>query len=163
MKSIIKLSKAEIIEKIKSGDNCNGYYVLAVAPDGTDSRIHWDEDGRDCYCPDDWLHIKIPALFPDGEGAESEMAEDMLKDNGRLDEAKQVQEAEDIGLPEIAERFDAERWQAYQDEGSDWLAEAFLAACNGYGDELNDPAPWGFSEEYGDYEMNEAPAEFEWA
>ncbi len=65
-----------------------------------------------------------------------------------------------IGIPALAPAD----WAEDREETQDFLAEAFLAACNGYGVELNTSAPWGMSgDEYHDYEVVEPPAEFEWA
>ena len=141
----IKLDRNAIQNAIRQGDNCDGSYVLAVSPDGDDHRVHWAQSNRQWDPWDiEWVIIGIPALFPDGQSEESGLAETMLSDMRRLDEAKRIAEAEDIGLPEIAERLDAERWQQYQDEAVDWYLYAFLAACNGDGSDLNDPAPWGY-------------------
>lgn len=162
-KQTIKLEKAEIIAKIKAGDNCEGGYVLAAAPDGSAIRIHWMQTNRQWDpWPQGWEIIGIPALFPDGDGQESEDAVDRLKDFCLLEKAKAIQEEEDISLPEIAERLIPEEWTESKEQSADWLADAFLAACNGNGSDLNRPAPWGTRGEYEQEEI-QPPAQFEWA
>ena len=167
-KPIIKLDKAEIEKHIRLGDNCEGGYVLAAAPDGSQARIHWMAKNRawDPW-PQDWNVTGIPALFADGSGEESELAQERLTDFRLIKLAREMQEAEDIGLAEIAERLIPDEWQDAQDESVRWLADAFLAACNGDGTDLNKPAPWGFRHAVryaeGDEEIAEPPAEFEWA
>jgi len=159
---VIELDRAAIEAAIRRGNNADGGYVLSVAPDGSSWRIHWQGRDQGCRCPQNWRHIGIPALFPEGEGAEHEMAEEMLTDMRRLAEARSLSEAEDISLPEICQRWEPERWQEYQDEAVNWLATAFLAACNGDGTDLKEDAPWG---DVLDYETGERiifspPAEF---
>ncbi len=172
-KPVIKLDRADIVRRIELGDNCEGGHVLAVAPDGSGHRIHWMAYNRQWNpWPDGWLTIGIPALNPDGSGQESEDAEYMLKlilSPAEFAAAKaQVREG-DKSWPELAEELRPEDWQINRREALDWLADAFLAACNGDGVELNDPAPWGVRYAdpdlpYGSEEIEiEAPAEFEWA
>ena len=169
MKSAIRLDKNEISEKIKRGDVIGrGSYVLAVSPDGTESKVHWME--RNCQWdpwPDCWLTIGIPALFPDGRGDEYELATDCLLSNG-LDPdeiEEEIEESWDFeGLIAYAGAKFPEWMEAARDNALDFLLDAFLSACNGDGTELNDPAPWGYIyDEYGGPETErEPPADFEW-
>lgn len=172
-KPIIKLDRADIVRRIELGDNCEGGYVLAVAPDGSDHRVHWMAYNRQRNpWPDGWLTIGIPALNPDGSGEESVAAEDMLRDCLSEEEFTaadaQVDEG-DKSWPELAEELRPEDWRINRREALDWLADAFLAACNGDGSDLNDVAPWGMRYmdpdlPYGSEErVIEPPAEFEWA
>lgn len=168
-KPVVKLDRAEIARHIELGDNCEGGYVLAVAPGGSDHRVHWMAKNRQWDpWPNGWLTISIPALNPDGSGKESEDAEYMLKlilSPTEFAAVKaQVREG-DKSWPELAEELRPEDWRVNQREALDWLADAFLYACNGDGGDLNEPAPWGerrgeHGEPLGD---NEPPAEFEWA
>jgi hypothetical protein len=161
----IKLDRQEIIEKIKAGDNSEGHHVLAVAPDGSEGAIHWDcTNAQWNPWPDGWLAISIPALFAEGESDENDLAEECLKNYKRLDEAKALVGADDISLVDAAERLLPIELQAYKDEQADWLADAFLATCNGDGTDLNrGDAPWGHTAEMDGYEAIDPPAEFEWA
>lgn len=171
----IKLNLNDIKEQIKKGNNCNGSRVLAVAPDGSDHRIHWMENNRQWNpWPDAWLIIGIPALFPDGEGAELEMAEECLRDN--LPSEDEPHDADyimeklhqaDVSVVTYAHDHFPNYMQAAEEDAVAFWADAFLAACNGDGTELEDPAPWGY--EYDDESSQgpiagrQPPAEFEWA
>lgn len=163
----IKLDRAEIEEKIKNGDNCEGHYALAVAPDGSDWKNIWSANNRqwDPY-PDGWLEIGIPALDPEGSGQGSEDAEDCLKavlSPEAFQIAKERQQSGEIGWPALAEELDPEGWAYNRAESAAWMAGVFLAACNGDGDELNDPNPWGYRNDYDEIDPISPPAEFEWA
>lgn len=171
----IKLNLNDIKEQIKKGNNCNGSRILAVAPDGSDHRIHWMENNRQWNpWPDSWLIIGIPALFPDGEGAESEMAEECLRDN--LPSEDEPHDADyimeklhqaDVSVVTYAHDHFPNYMQAAEEDAVAFWADAFLAACNGDGTELEDLAPWGY--EYDDESSQgpiagrQPPAEFEWA
>jgi len=160
-KQIAKLNKEEITSNM--WDGAFGCHVLAVAPDGSAHSIHWMENNRQWNpWPTGWLTIGIPALDPDGSGQELEDAEYLLNDLGRKEEAKTLMEAEDIGWVEAVERLAPEDWKANRENGYDWLADAFLAACNGEGSDLNDPSPWGYEYDEGMPEDIDPPAEFEW-
>jgi hypothetical protein len=166
----IYLDRAEIEEKIKAGNTYEGHWVLAVDPDGSAHRIYWAQERRQWNpWPDGWLTIDIPALDPDGSGRESEDAQDMLRavlGPEGYEEAKRLSEEEDLGWPEVAERLCPDDWEQNRADAVDWLAEAFLRACNGDGSDLQHSAPWGYSKrppEDPDYEPIEPPAEFEWA
>lgn len=153
-KQIVKLDKIEISKAIELGDNCSGNRVLSVSPTG-DYRIVWMETQR-AWDPwgDDDIIIGIPALDPDGSGQESEDAEDMLKAIGLYDEAKALKEDDyDLGWVDLAEKMAPDDWKANREESLYWLAEAFLATCNGDGSDLNDPDPW---------RGQEVPFEFDW-
>ena len=80
------------------------------------------------------------------------------------EEAEAIRDGEDIGWVEIAERLAADDWAYNQSEKLDWLANAFLSACNGEGSELNMLAPWGYTadNEYGPEYEQEPPFSFEW-
>ena len=73
-------------------------------------------------------------------------------------------ETEDIGWEEAIEQLAPSDWAADRRETREWLAQAFLDACNGNGIDLNDPAPWGYIyDEWGNPEREiEPPAHFEW-
>ncbi len=163
-KSVVKLDKAEIRKAIEDGDNAYGRRWLAVRPNG-DYSIHWADNNRQWDpWPSDAQIIGIPALNPEGSGEESEDAEDMLKVLDLHERAEALIEAEDIGWAEAAERLAPDDWKANRDNALDWLEEAFLQACNGRGDDLNDPAPWGMLGDIFDdtAEVTEPPFEFEW-
>ena len=163
MKTTIKLNQVEVKKAIGLG-NGDGQYFLAVAPDGT-TRLHWyyPPAGRPAPWPKDSTIIGLPSLFPDGEGAEWEMAEECLKDYDILSEGEAICEAEGIGMAEVCERLIPKEWGEYRGDILDWLAEAFLDACNG-GTDLNRPAPWGYEHEYGESTgvAKSLPFEFEW-
>jgi len=170
MKPTIKLDKAEIKEKIEHGDRYTGGYVLAVAPDGSRYQIHWMEINRQWDpWPDGWLIIGIPAQFPEGSGEEYELAEICLKDQGLDPDAveEEIEESREYaGLVDYADAKFPEGMEAARENVTDFLLDAFLAACNGHGEELNEPAPWGYIyDEYGEGPTDEIepPAEFEWA
>lgn len=173
MKPIIKLNQERIKDEIQKGDNCNGSRVLAVAPDGSDHRIHWMENNRQWDpWPEGWLIIGIPALFPDGTGEENELAESLLRDylpnEDEPHDADHIMEKlyqADISIHDYIEGHFSTEWNDYVEEATDWLAEAFLAACNGYGQDLNMLSPWGYTYEEDGYPEKEIepPAEFEWA
>ena len=162
-KAVIKLDNKEIIENM--WDGCQGQHVLAVAPDGNDHSIHWMEQNRSWDpWPNGWLIIGIPALDPDGSGQALEDAQDLLKLLRLTEKAEALMETDDIGFIEAIEQLAPEDWKANREMGYDWLADAFLTACNGDGNELNTTAPWGMAGDmYGNYEVVEPPAEFEWA
>lgn len=163
METVIKLNKQEVISKM--WNTCEGSHVLAVAPDGSDAAIYWIQDNRQWDpWPDGWRVISIPALDPDGSGEGTEDAEDLLQFLGLHEQAEELIEAEDIGWIDAVERLAADQWKANREEAAEWLADAFLDACNGDGLELNQSAPWGYS--YDDQGMPvsdiQSPAEFEW-
>ena len=162
-KPVITLDKAEIIDKM--WDTCNGNHVLAVAPDGSDSRIHWAETNRQWDpWPEDWLVIPIPAIDPDGSGEGSEDAEDLLQLLHLHDQAEELIEAEDIGAIDAIERLAPDQWKANREEAAEWLAQAFLDACNGNGLDLNQPAPWAYRyDDQGMPDEIDPPAHFEWS
>jgi len=161
--TIVKLDKQEVINSM--WDGCSGSHVLAVAPDGSEHSIHWMESTRQWDpWPDGWLTIGIPALDPDGSGQELQDATDLLDHLGLKEQAEAIIEAEDIGWPEAIERLAPDDWKANRENCYDWLANAFLAACNGEGSELNSLSPWGYEyDEHGNPDEIDPPAEFEWA
>jgi hypothetical protein len=165
--AVVKLDHKEIEEKIKAGDTFNGCYVLAVAPDGSNHEIHWMENNRQWDpWPQGWLTIGIPSLFPEGSGEEYELAADCIRANGLIPceiEAEIEESREFSGLVEYADAKFGEWMQAARDSQMGFLADSFLAACNGDGTELNDLAPWGHTLEHEGYEVIEPPAKFEWA
>jgi len=162
-KPVIALDKAEI--QAKMWDTCNGNHVLAVRPDGTGSCIFWAETNRQWDpWPEDWLVIPIPAIDPDGSGEGTEDAEDLLKALGLYDQAQDLIEAEDIGTIDAIEQLAPDDWKVNREEAAEWLADAFIDACNGNGLELNQPAPWGYRyDEQGMPDDIDPPARFEWA
>lgn len=164
MAKTVRLDRQEIVEAIDLGDSGYGRRWLVVRPTG-DTFITWADNNRqwDPWQDEDY-RIAIPALNPDGSGEESEDAEDMLRAIGKLDEAEALIEAEDIGYAEAAERLAPADWKENRAVSLDWLADAFLAACNGDGSDLNWPTPWGitWTDEYSPEEAIEPPFKFEW-
>lgn len=163
--NIVKLDRKEIEEKIAHGNRFDGGYVLAVAPDGSEARMHWMQDNRQWDpWPVGWMVIGIPSLYPEGEGGESETAIDCLTDH-KLDadeiEAEIEETREFDGIVSYCHAKFPDWMAASEEHQVAWLADAFLQACNGYGD---DPAPWGTRGDLfaGDLETNEPLAEFEW-
>jgi hypothetical protein len=162
----IKLDRSRIIERIEAGDNCNGNYVLAT--DGTDYGIYWADKNRfwDSW-PDSYgFIIEIPALDPEGSGEASEDAADMLCaifSDAEFQAVEKRHESGDIGWIELAEELAPEDWEYNRQASAEWLAEAFLAACNGDGGDLNQPNPWGCQWIDDDIVYFDPPAEFEWA
>lgn len=161
MKPTLKLDKEEIRNKIQEGDGPSGHYVLSVSPEG-ETRVHWagDTDGW-CRCPDGSFHIRIPSLFAACNGDEFEEAKDLLSERG-----ENVRELidEGVSLVEYVENTYPAEWEAGKDVETEWLLSTFLAACNGDGDDLNEPFPWGYV--LGDDDRERAircPFEFEWA
>ncbi len=162
---LVKLNREEVQKAIEGGDNCQGRRWLAVRPNG-DVAIHWADTNRPW---DPWTEdaqvIGIPALFPEGEGTEAELAQDCLVDRLGSAEAKRIEEQvyqENGSLIQYADEHFGEWMAAACENRLDWLLEAFLLACNGYGAELNDSAPWGVTGDYGE-EVIEPPSFFEWA
>ncbi len=163
IKQIVKLNKEQIRQAIFNGDNMDGRHYMAVSPTGN-YEIHWASGNRQWNpWPDNAQIIGIPALFPEGSGEEHEMVEECLEyyDENPDDVEKAL---EYNGLVEYADAKYGDWMEAARDNGLDFLQEAFLAACNGYGDELNDLSPWGTTGDVlaGDLEIVETPFEFEW-
>ena len=162
---MIKLNKECIIEKMIDGDRCDGCHVMAVSQDGQVS-FHWMGQNRQW---DSWEEdaciTRIPPLYPAGSGREWEEMKDFLLHQDRWEEAESLHYDEDIPLDKIISRFGlSEVWGEWVETDIEWLAEAFLMACNGRGDELNDTAPWGvYLDEDGREEVIEPPFDFEWA
>ena len=171
MKAILKLDKEKIQKKITDGNTLQGSHIMAVAPDGSAYSIHWIEGDRiwSPRPPEDWERIGVPALFDAGSGEEYEMACDILRDE--LDDGEKSDALieklsdDDIDIVAYVEETYLESWKAWMAERIDWYLEAFLAACNGDGTDLNQKYPWGYKQEGPDfdYEANESPAQFEWA
>lgn len=162
---LVKLDREEIEKAIEVGDNCDGRRWMAVRPSGEVS-VHWADTNRpwDPWA-DDAQVIGIPALFPDGEGQETELAQECLIDRLGKAEAMRVEVEVYEGngsLVNYADDHYGDWLKAARENQVEWLVEAFLAACNGYGEDLKDPAPWGMSGDYGE-EIIEPPFEFEWA
>lgn len=162
---LVKLDREEIRKAIEAGDNCDWRRWLAVRPCGEVS-VHWADTNRpwDPWA-DDAQVIGIPALFPDGEGLEAELAKDCLIDQMGKEKASAIEEQVyevDSSLVEYANDHYPDWMQAALENQVDWLLDAFLAACNGYGEDLKDLAPWGMTGDYGE-EVVEPPFEFEWA
>lgn len=170
MKAILKLDEEQIQKKIIDGNSLQGSNMLAVAPDGSAYSIHWVEGDRiwSPGPPKDWQRIGIPSLFDAGSGEQHEMAEDILRDE--FDDGEKAAilleklSDDDVDIVEYVEQHYLEAWKAWMQERISWYLEAFLAACNGDGTELNQKHPWGY-EQVGpdfDYEANEPPAQFEY-
>lgn len=151
----IKLDKQEVIKHM--WDSSQGSNVLAVAPDGSEYGIRWlpAHDRAWNNWPSDWLVIGIPALYPEGSGAEQEAAAELLLTLGLQAESFRLR-GEALSYPvEEIKRLAPNEWKKEQTELANWLAEAFLAACNSNGLNLiSDIAPWGVKVK--------PPAKFEW-
>ena len=161
----IALDKEEVVKAIKLGDNAQGGRYLAVSPDGNCYKILWADTNRPWNpWPTDWMAIGIPALFPEGSGAEGDLAHELLRDqwDGWTYE-RQLDAGEDIGVVEYAERTYPTEWAEYIQTSAEWLAKAFLAACNGDGADLRELSPWGYTttEEGRNIDID-PPAQFEW-
>ena len=164
-KATLKLDQKEIRQAIFDGDNSDGRRWLAVYPSG-EYQIHWASNQRQ-WDPwgDDAQIIGVPALFSEGDGEEHEMAGDCLRDYG-----ENIQEVEDCLYEENGSLIDytEQKYPAWMKEARDnqldFLQEAFLAACNGDGNDLNDLTPWGTTGDMmgGDLEIVEPPFQFEW-
>ena len=168
----ITLDKAEVRGKIASnfGSATGGHgwaYLLIVQPNGK-HRISAVQANRqwDPWDEEDYVAV-LPSPYGDGSGELHELAEAMLLDMKKLDEAAERQYAEDTDLVKLAEEYDAERWQAYQDEALDWYANQWIHALNGNTpNDLGIDAPWGTKEIYEpehDIEILECPFCFEWS
>jgi len=161
----VVLDKETVKEKIDSNFGSSlGFgwdYMLIIQPDGS-HRIAAIEANRswNSWNDDDYVAV-LPAPYGDGSSALAELAEDMLCDLDRLDEAKRISDKKDIGLIEIAERFD--EWADYMDNDLDWYADEWLYALNGRPNFLSIDAAFGTREtEDGDIEHVECPFEFEY-
>lgn len=143
----IRLDRAQIQREIELGDNCDGCRVLAVAPDGSQHQIHWNSyTAAWTPWPESWTTIEIPALFPDGSGEEWDMADDCLRDHG-LDRAEIENEngGSNDGIVAYCEKHFPDYMAAARDNQVEFLLDAFLAACNGDGSDLDHPDPWGYT------------------
>lgn len=161
---LVKLDRGEIEKAIEEGNNLYGGRHLAVRPNG-DVSVHWADTNRpwDPWA-DDAQVIGLPALYPAGDGLEAEAATDCLREKLSPEKFLEVEfylEKEDVRVVDYAEEYFPDWMEASRDNQVAFLAEAFLAACNGDGSDLNDPAPWGMTSEFG--EVVEPPFEFEWA
>ncbi len=146
-KRIVKLDREEVSQAIREGDNCQGRRWLAVSPAG-EVEVHWADTNRqwDPWVEDSFV-IGIPALFPEGSGEEAELAQDCLVDRLGKEKAAETEEQafrDNSSLVQYADEFFGDWMEAAKDNHVEWLLEAFLAACNGDGSDLNDPDPWGF-------------------
>ena len=171
-KQTIKLDKAEIRDKIASnfGGSAGSHgwaYHLIVEPTG-EHRISAIQGKRqwDPWSAEDCVAV-LPSPYGDGSSELTELAETMLQDIGQLNEAAERKYDEDTDLVKLAEEYDAERWQAYQDEALDWYANEWIHALNGNTpNDLGIDAPWGTTEIYEpehDVVINECPFRFEWS
>ena len=161
---LVKLNREEVQKAIEDGDNCQGRRWLAVRPNG-EWAIHWADTNRpwDPWA-DDAQVIGIPALFPEGEGREAELAQDCLVDRLGSAEAERIEEQvyqENGSLIQYADEHFGDWMAAARENQVEWLQEAFLNVCNGDGVDLKDLSPWGMTGDYG--EVIEPPFKFEWA
>lgn len=162
---LVKLNREEIRKAIEEGDNCQGRRWLAVRPNG-EVKIHWADTHRpwDPWA-DDAQVTGIPALFPEGEGREAELAQDCLIDRLGGAEAERIEKQvyqENGSVAEYADEHFGDWMAAARENQVEWLQEAFLNACNGDGVDLKDLSPWGMTGDYGE-EIVEPPFDFEWA
>ncbi len=163
-KQTIKLNKSEIRNKIETGNTDQGCHYLTVNPVNATTTIHWADTNRpwDPWGDDDYV-IGLPALYPAGDGGEADDAEECLVDNLGKGAAKDLEDRldeADISITDYANEHYPEWMLASHDNQLDFLEQAFLDACNGDGDDLNDPAPWGIRD---CEEIIEPPFIFEWA
>jgi hypothetical protein len=120
-----------------------------VAPDGSDSQVHWVEHNRqwDPYQAD-WAVASIPALDPESSGRGSEDAQDMLKailSGADCATAQERYESGKIGWLDLAEELAPIAWAAGQTEAVMYLADEWLAALNGHSTdpEVGGDEVWG--------------------
>lgn len=147
----VKINQQELKEKILQGDTCYGCYWLVVHENG-ETVIKWRENNAawDSW-PESAQTFPIPVLFPDSYGRESGEAFECAKNSfdmykgawfqdilGKspqtaLDFKEALEEyldAEDLSSVEFCEKHLAEDWEAWQEEGVDWLLNEFLLALN---------------------------------
>ncbi len=167
---IVKLDKEEITQAIIDGNNCSGRRWLAVTP-GVDWGILWADNNRQFDpWPSNAAVIAIPALWPDGDGKENEMLQDIINNKElKIDPTTDPDYDPDyadggLDLSEWMQEKHPETYAAYKEVEVDFLVDTFLSACNGEGSELNDPNPWGMAPgPHGEYnEANPQPAKFEY-
>ena len=161
----LTLDKVTIEEKIASNyGSSHGHgwdYMLIISPDSS-LRIAAVEASRSWnpWNKDDSI-ARLPAPYGDGSSALTELAEDMLRDLGGLEEARQASEAEDIDLVTFAEKID--EWADYLDNALEWYADEWLSALNGEANDLQIDAAFGTRETGdGDIEHIECPFRFEY-
>ena len=162
----VKIDRDELIRKIADGDSCNGCYVLGCARDGSEHKIYWMGNREQwSNIPQDWVTIRIPALFPDGLGYDTELAEDLLNANLQPREVETLNEylyQADVALTDYLQENFQDDWEQACDDQLSELADMFLNACNGFDTEPDSPA-WGFDyDEDGSPMEVEPPAEFDW-
>lgn len=161
---MITLDRQEVCEKIRHGANADGAYYLAVNPEADAYRIYWyAEQAPWAPWPKGWQAIRVPSLYQPGEGDEIDLAREALyqalgeREFNRLEAAAMWGNFDWV---ETARERAPEALRAREQAQVDFLADAFLAACNGDGSDLGEDAPWG-TDEYG--QPLPPPAEFEWA
>jgi hypothetical protein len=153
----IKLNKQEIMDAIKVGNSAYGSRHLVIGPDGN-SKITWADSNRQ-WDPwsDDSFVAEIPALFPEGNGEDTDAARELLADmsDSWNDESESA--------ISYVERIYPEEWAARIANASEWMSNEFLSAINGRPNDLGISAPWGYSyTETGDEVVAIPPFNFEW-
>ena len=150
----IKLKREDIAAN--AWDAAHGAHYLVVGQDGS-IKITWAEDTRQWNPWQDGDYVAmIPAVFPDGSGAEIELAEDLLRDVGQ---PWDLWEEEYDGPIQKAEALFPEKWEEYKDEAVSFVVDEFMEAINCDPDGTR---PWGSTGEWAE-EAIECPFSFEWA
>lgn len=168
VKQVVRLDYNKVFEALD--DNPDGRNYLVVSPNGewdiiwASHQRQWDPWSDNSYV------APIPAVFPCGDDAEHQLAQDMLDQKGDKWDSDEHYEAtgEDIGLLEYVEREHSDDWKEWVEEATIWLASAFLDALNGHGVELNlspGESIWGYeyTDQYAPGDPIEPPFEFKWA
>ncbi len=163
----IKIEKEAVMEAMHN--NAYGRNWLIVTENG-DWRVAWADDTRqwDPWSADDYV-AGIPALFPEGDGAEAEMCSEILAQLG-IDEKALFQSLEERGedwqICVYTEEKYPDDYAEWLRESYDWLISAFEDALNGDGRDLNYvPADsiWGmdYDEQGIVYKALQCPHKFE--
>lgn len=157
----ITLKRPDFEEAMLAGDTYDGGYYLVVPaePSGpTDYRIVWHrrQDWHTPWQDGDYV-AKIPALYPDGSGAETEQAEDLLEMLVGKEEMRRIRnecyENNESFVLWFEEHY-PDHWQAAENDGVALLMDDWL-------DKLNDPATWEGQDEHGLTVRRPHPT-FEW-
>jgi hypothetical protein len=138
----VKLSKAEIQQRIITGNNCDGNQILIVFEDGT-YKLSWMQNDGSYYPQRDSNYVyDIPPLDPDGSGKASDDAWCLVENSSAITETKeQIEEIlddEDWSIVEFLESRYADEWKEERKDSVEWLAEQWLAALNNEPNDLHD-------------------------
>jgi hypothetical protein len=160
----LTVDRQQLINKIVSGDNCDGNHVIVVKESLSRCEFHWSSKTAqwNSWADDDFV-ANVPALDPEGTGTASEDAEDFLQAVLSADEFSAAKDRYDdgmIGWVELAEELKPEEWQENRDESASNIADDFLYALNHGTSDFCEEWIWG-----ADYDGEDYPApkcEFEW-